>query len=73
MNIKTKIYNLKYKMSNFFYVLLLGLKIHKPTTKRCGVCGNKRMSGFSSLNKKYCSDCGTWVKWGLGKGQKNII
>ena len=68
-----KIHNLKYKINNRFYVLLLKIGYNKPTTKRCSDCGNPRLSEFHSLNKKYCSDCETWVSWGLNTGQKRLF
>lgn len=68
-----KFHNLKYKVKNKLYVILLKLRIHKRTTKRCADCGNPRLSEFHSLNKKYCSECETWVPWNLDEGQKRTF
>ena len=68
-----KIYNLKYKITNKIYVILVFLKLAGKTLKRCHKCGNKRLSEFYSLNKKYCSDCESWFNWKLDKGQKRLF
>jgi len=45
----------------------------KNTTKICPNCKNVRLSKFYSNNKKYCTDCNTWIDWFLDEGQKSIF
>lgn len=68
-----RLYNLRCKIKNKLYVLLLKVGFHEPTTKRCSDCGNPRLSEFHSLNEKYCSECETWFSWNLDKGQKRLF
>jgi len=46
---------------------------NKATTKICPKCGNMCLSKFYSLNKKYCTDCYTWIDWFLDEGQKPLL
>lgn len=43
------------------------------TTKACPQCGGQAIAKFSSLNMKYCGDCGCWFSWELTEGQKPLI
>ena len=45
----------------------------KLTTKKCPNCRNMRLAEFTSLNKKYCQECVTWIPWHLEEGQKTLI
>ena len=44
----------------------------KQTTKVCPSCGNKHLALLTTLNKKYCVDCGTWLDWYLEPKQKPV-
>ena len=44
----------------------------KESTKHCPNCNNTRLVLLGTLNKKYCTDCNTWIKWYLEEGQKPI-
>ena len=43
----------------------------KKTTKKCPNCGNTMLARMPTINKKYCTDCNTWIEWYLDKGQKS--
>lgn len=43
----------------------------KQTTKECHKCGNTLLAKMSSINLKFCTDCGTWINWYLDEGQSS--
>lgn len=46
--------------------------MRKETTKVCK-CGNTYLALLSSLNKKYCPECHTYIDWYLDQGQKSPL
>ena len=44
----------------------------RPTTKVCK-CGNTMLVPLTSLNKKYCTSCHTYIDWYLDEGQKSPL
>jgi len=43
------------------------------TTKICPNCDSTCLALFSSIHRKLCLDCYTWIPWELDKGQKPLI
>ena len=44
----------------------------KVSTKNCPNCGNIHLVLISTQNRKYCTDCSTWIPWFLTEGQKTL-
>lgn len=43
------------------------------STKTCPECGGDRLALFTSLRKKYCTECYAWFDWERDPGQKPLI
>ncbi len=44
----------------------------QQTTKQCR-CGSTRLVEMTSLNLKYCGDCGRWIEWRRDDGQPPLV
>ena len=48
-------------------------KSKRVQSTACPHCSNTKLARLSSLNKRYCSDCGAWLTWDLKPGQAPLV
>lgn len=67
------------RLCNLYWWRLRSSVVKPKGTKRCKLCGNRRLALFTSTNQKCCTSCignggkNYYFKWGLDKGQKGVF